>query len=106
MPLRSDAGGDGVFGASRIRTINGEEVSVKLAHKGYDILTKQIDSEKLKNNRSGPESVGTSIYAPISGTVNVSLNKKGTFKKLTITGTGLYEGYTVNLFYIKPFQKK
>ena len=104
MPQRNDAGGAGFYGAPRKRIRDGQEVTVDLAHKGYDVLTKQIDSEKLKNNSLGPESVGTSIYAPISGIAKIGLNKDGTFKKLTITGTGLYEGYTVNLFYIKTFK--
>tara|TARA_R110001592_G_scaffold342236_1_gene631922 strand:- start:671 stop:3844 length:3174 start_codon:yes stop_codon:yes gene_type:complete len=104
MPQRNDAGGAGFYGAPRERIRDGQKVSVDLAHKGYDVLTKQIDSEKLKNNPLGPESVGTSIYAPISGIAKIGLNKKGTFKKLTITGTGLYKGYTVNLFYIKTFR--
>ena len=108
MPQRNDDGGAGFYGAPRKRIIDvfGKKVTVskELAHTGYDILTKQIDSEKLKKNRIGSESVGTSIYAPISGIVNVGLNKAGTFKKLTITGTGLYKGYIVNLFYIETFK--
>ena len=102
MPLRKAGGGDGNYGASRSRELVGdnskvEVVSVEGAHKGYDIQTKQFG-----DNAPSVLNPGTRIYAHISGVVTVGLNKKGTFKKLTIVGKDLYEGYTVNLFYIKP----
>lgn len=81
--MRNDDRGDGYFGASRGRR----------RHNGLDIITTE----------------GSAVYCPIAGVMKRMAYPYGTgrnneqWEGCVIEGVGLYKGYEVKIFYMKPF---
>ena len=81
--MRNDTRGDGHFGASRGRRV----------HNGLDIITTE----------------GSAIYCPIEGIMKRMAYPYGMGRRnvkwtgCVVDGVGIYRGYEVKMFYIKPF---